>query len=99
MLILVLCHAHSSVGQHEIFGNISPGLLTNDTSTHHKEILERLSNLENELKTVKDQHQQVIINNRTLRKEINNNIRQNKKLVESVYWMEVDICGNNQYSH
>ena len=74
------------VGQHEIFGNISHGLL------------ERLSNLENELKTVKDQHQQVIINNRTLRKD-NNIIRPNKKLVESVYWMEVDICGNNQYSH
>ena len=53
--------------------------------------------LENELKTVKDQHQQVIINNRTLTNYINNIIRQNKKLVESVYWMEVDICGNNQY--
>ena len=77
--------------------NSSPSLVVSSLVINNQ-ILNRLMFLEKELKNLNMNQKEIILNNRSLRNEINSLTSQNKKLLEHVHWLKVDTNNINQYS-
>ena len=69
-----------------------------DNQTEFDVVMLRLSTLEKEFHEHKNQFQQLIFNNRTLKNEITKLTCENESFLDEIYNLQINVTSNNQYT-